>query len=89
MTVPTITLGDFPEKPTQEQVDCVMMRVSYQLGGTWTAARHRNLWHIYRDDKLFSCPPRRRFDVALGQATGCAIVAQAPVRIVGSHVSER
>lgn len=80
MAARTIDLGSFPENPTQDDVDRAMRGVSEKLGGTWTAERHGDAWRVSRDESPVGGRPRRRFDVALGEATGYAIVASTPVR---------
>lgn len=69
-----IHLGEFPERPTQEDAARAMEIVASKLGGEWFATTVGGKWNIYRDGRSVIIPTGRRFEVALGMATGCAIV---------------
>lgn len=80
MIAQAIDLGSFPENSTQDDVDRAMRGVSEKLGGTWTAERRGGTLRVFLDGSPIGGRPRRRFDVALGEATGYAVVASTPVR---------
>lgn len=78
---------DFPEKPTEYQVDELMRALSDVLGERWGAVKISGYWIIGRTEDGWKPvyghnvgEQTRKFVKALANATGRAVVSTVPIK---------